>query len=159
MRESFSGGGFLSIRPSVRLLLLILVIHTLALAGVWLAGIGVWLQAALTLAIVLHGCHVAFSDVLLQGQHAVRQLRWQKDGRCQLLLAGGETVDVVRCGETLLVHELAALRLQTPCGSQTFDLLLFNDSADGEALRRFRTWLNLADTRWQPGPGETGYPL
>jgi hypothetical protein len=140
MQSSYVSGKFymflpleLTLRPSRVYLAVQLAAHGLALLGAWLAVLPFWIQAALTLGLMIN-----FIWVVREISSSPRGMRVSQSGQIELLEQEWQPVQIK--GRPVVLPWLISLTLVTASGN-FFRVILWPDSADSDRLRKLRVWL------------------
>ncbi|MEH6627319.1 MAG: protein YgfX [Motiliproteus sp.] len=139
----------LDIKPSRRLLLLVMVVHLLALMAIMVALSQPWIVTGLTLLVIVHGYYIARRYVFLLSDHSVHALLWTSQGM-EVVFANGVQLEVAVDGESVVMAGAVLLRLKMLSSRSYLRVPLFSDCCNADALRRLRVLLkcrlNAADS-------------
>lgn len=123
----------LTLRPSRIYAAVMVLAHGLALFGLWLAALPLWIPAASSLA--LTASLIRAWREISSGPHG---LRVSQSGQIELLEQ--EWLAAQIRGRPVVLPWLVSLRLELD-GGQTRRMALLRDSADSDGLRKLRVWL------------------
>lgn len=132
----------IALHPSLLLGCALFAAHAGALFAALLIELPIWARAGLVVAI---GGSLSWSlarHAALSAPTACTGLMVANDGRCELRLRSGATIEGVvdRAGSTVSVP-LTVLRFRPDAGGRTTSVVLAPDSAERDALRALRVLL------------------
>ena len=123
----------LTLRPSRIYQTVLALAHGLALAGIWLAALSVWVQLLMT-ATLIAGSVWLWRENL----HMPHKLRVGLSGQIEMLNEAWNPAGI--CGHPVVLPWFVSLVL-APTDGKTRRLMLWSDSMDADAFRKFRVWL------------------
>jgi hypothetical protein len=123
----------LTLRPSRIYLAVLTMAHGLALAGIWLAALPLWIRALMTVALAAGALRL-----WRESTNNVRGLRVSQSGQIEVLDSEWQPANVL--GRPVVLPWFVSLLLEPEVG-ETRTLILWPDSADKDILRKLRVWL------------------
>ena len=123
----------LTLRPSRVYATVLSLAHGLALAGIWLAALPVWIMALMT-SVLLAGALMLWR----KSSNSPRGLRVTQSGQVEIL--DNEWQAAKMKGRPVVLPWLVSLRLTGEAG-KVRRLMLWSDSAEPDLLRKLRVWL------------------
>lgn len=123
----------LNLRPSRVYRLILALAHGLALAGIWLAALLVWVKGLLALALFAGAVWL-----WRENSNGPRSLRVSQSGQIEILDV--EWLPASIKGQAVVLLWLVSLNAVLENGAVE-KLLIWPDSADADGLRKLRVWL------------------
>ena len=139
------------IEPSLIMLMFLISIHVVALVALWLADLSALMTAALMLAIVCYGVYSHGRFYRLTHGMSVHSIRLEGSS-WNLGFSDTRQVQASLVGEMVIFSWFTAVQFRDIHSRRKYSVALFRDSADKDALRRFRVWLKhgVAESPNQP---------
>lgn len=137
-----------AVRPSVRLALLLCLVHAAAAGALWLTPLPVAAKAATTVAIAASLVYYVARDAALHAANAIVVLEIKENGSISFQTRSGQWVEAELLGSSYVSPRLTLVNLRPLGLRRVRHLILLPDSLDPRDFRRLRVWL-----RWAASPG------
>lgn len=138
------------VRPSVRLALLLCLVHAAAAGALWLTPLPATGKAVATLAIAASLVYYIARDAALHAASAIVELEIKEDGGISFQTRSGEWIEAELLGSSYVSPRLTLVNLRPRGRRRVRHLILLPDSLDPRDFRRLRVWLRWA-ARSDPG--------
>jgi toxin CptA len=135
-----------AIAPSVRLAIVLCLVHSIAAALLWLVPIPALGKAAVTLAIAISLVYFLARDAALHAAHAIVALELDDGGSLFFQTRGGRRVECDLLGSSYVSPGLTIVNMRPRNRAGARRAILVEDNVDPREFRRLRTWL-----RWKRG--------
>lgn len=131
----------ISVRPSLKLGLLVLSIHAAALTVIPPLAAPPWGKFLLSLAIIAGLAQNLRRYVFLRSPLSIIQLVWESSGEWTLMQRNGTVLDARLLPSTFVHHRLVILNFRLQSRRSHPSVALFDDATSGSTLRRLRVRL------------------
>lgn len=135
-----------AISPSVRLAVVLCVVHSIAAALLWLVPIPALGKAVVTLAVAVSLVYLLARDATLHAAHAIVALDVDDTGSLVYQTRAGRRVESELLDSSYVSPRLTIVNLRARNRAGTRHVVLVEDNVDPRDFRRLRIWL-----RWKRG--------
>jgi toxin CptA len=129
------------------------LVHGAAIACVVACLPGWWMPVSVSTAIAISLVFHVRRDALQRSGDAVTALVLRDEGRCELILANGDTVTGSIEGTTFATALLTVINVRPARPARPRAAVLMPDSAPAQEMRRVRVWLRFRARPDRPASG------
>lgn len=140
-----------TLRPSFLLAALLLLMHGLAMASVWLVPLHSAAKIVAAICLALSLLHALWRHVLRRGMKAVQAIRWQEESKLSVQEGGGgQWQEAELLPSSFVSAYLVVLNLRLAEEKWARHVVILPDGIEAEQFRQLRVNLRW---KYRPSPG------